>query len=178
MRILQATSEFHPYSKTGGLADMVSGLSGGLVEQGHEITVATPFYRSIRKNYRDLKPYGQEFQITLGKNVFRGQWWTTMTESSVTVLFLENKKFFEREGLCMENGDGYWDNPERFMFLSKAVAELSADFDVVHVHDWQTAFVPMLLKLGPRKKIPRIVFTIHNLAYQGACEKERFAVSS
>ena len=47
MRILQATSEFHPYSKTGGLADMVAGLSGALAEQGHEITVATPLYRGI-----------------------------------------------------------------------------------------------------------------------------------
>ena len=178
MRILQATSEFHPYSKTGGLADMVSGLSGALVEQGHEITVATPFYRSIKKNHKDLQPYGREFQITLGKNVFPGQWWTIMAESAVTVLFLENEGFFGREGLYMENGDGYRDNPERFMFLSKAIAELSADFEVVHVHDWQTAFVPMLLKLGSKKKIPRIVFTIHNLAYQGVCEKERFEITN
>ena len=157
---------------------MVSGLSGALVEQGHEITVATPFYRSIKKNHKDLRPYGREFKITLGENVFPGQWWTTMAESAVTVLFLENEGFFEREGLYMENGDGYWDNPERFMFLSKAIAELSADFEVVHVHDWQTAFVPMLLKLGSKKKIPRIVFTIHNIAYQGVCEKERFEITN
>ena len=178
MRILQATSEFYPYSKTGGLADMVAGLSGALVGQGHEITVATPLYLSILNDHRSLKPYGREFQVTLGKNVSPGRWLSTKTESGVTVLFLENKEFFEREGIYMENGDGYLDNPERFMFLSKAVAKLSADFDVVHVHDWQTAFVPMLLKLNPEKDNPRSMLTIHNLAYQGTCEKECFNISN
>ena len=178
MRILQATSEFHPYSKTGGLADMVAGLSGALVEQGHEITVATPLYRGIDDELNNLKPLEREFQIILGKKIFPGRWWKTRADSGVTVLFLENKEFFDRAGLYMENGEGYWDNPERFMFLSKAVAELSADFDVVHVHDWQTAFVPMLLKLGSKKKMPGTMFTIHNLAYQGMCERNRFEISN
>ena len=178
MRILQATSEFHPYSKTGGLADMVAGLSGALVAQGHEITVATPLYRGIGDELKDLKPHGRKFQIILGKTYFPGRWWSTRTDSGVTVLFLENKEFFDRAGLYMENGNGYWDNPERFMFLSKAVAELSADFDVVHVHDWQTAFVPMLLKLGSKNKKPGTMFTIHNLAYQGMCEGNRFKISN
>ena len=92
MRILQATSEFHPYSKTGGLADMVAGLSGALVEQGHEITVATPLYLSVINEHRSLKPYGRQFQVALGKNVSPGQWYSTKTESGVTVLFLENKE--------------------------------------------------------------------------------------
>ena len=178
MRILQATSEVHPYSKTGGLADIVAGLSGALVEQGHEITVATPLYRGIGDKLKDLKPHGRKFQIILGKTYFPGRWWSTKTDSGVTVLFLENKEFFDRAGLYMENGNGYWDNPERFMFLSKAVVELSAGFDVVHVHDWQTAFVPMLLKLGSKKKIPGTIFTIHNLAYQGMCEGNRFKISN
>ena len=178
MRILQATSEFHPYSKTGGLADMVAGLSGALVEQGHEITVATPLYRGIDDELNNLKPLEREHQITLGKKNFPGRWWKTRADSGVTVLFLENKEFFDRAGLYMENGEGYWDNPERFMFLSKAVTELSADFDVVHVHDWQTAFVPMLLKFGSKKKMPGTMFTIHNLAYQGMCEGNRFEISN
>ena len=38
MRILQATSEFFPYSKTGGLADMVAGLSGALAGMGEDDT--------------------------------------------------------------------------------------------------------------------------------------------
>lgn len=177
MRILQATSEFHPYSKTGGLADMVAGLSGALVERGHEITVATPLYRGILNKHKELKQYGREFQISLGRAEICGRWWSAMADSGVRVLFLENNDFFDREGLYMEKGSGYRDNSDRFMFLSKAVAKLSPKFDVVHVHDWQTAFVPMLIKLGKNKK-PRTVLTIHNLAYQGTCEGDRFVISN
>ena len=48
MRILQATAEFFPFSKTGGLADMVAGLSGALVQSGEEVTVVTPLYKEVR----------------------------------------------------------------------------------------------------------------------------------
>jgi len=36
--------------------------------------------------------------------------------------------------------------------------------DVLHLHDWHTGLAPLLLQRVGR---PRIVFTIHNLAYQG-----------
>ena len=178
MRILQATSELFPYSKTGGLADMVAGLTGALAEQGNEITIATPLYRGIREQFPELKAPGSAFQIPLGKNTFTGRWWKLNAAKGVTVMFLENDGFYERAGLYMKGGDGYWDNPERFMFLSKAVARMSGDFEVIHVHDWQTAFVPMLLKLGSSINAPPTVLTIHNLAYQGSCEGDRFEISN
>ena len=178
MRILHATSELFPYSKTGGLADMVAGLTGALAEQGHEITIATPLHHGIREQFPELKSPGTAFQIPLGKNIFTGRWWKLNAANGVTVMFLENDGFFERQGLYLRRGDGYWDNPERFMFLSKAVTDLAGNFDLVHVHDWQTAFVPMLLKLGLSDNTPPTVLTIHNLAYQGSCEGHRFEISN
>ena len=157
---------------------MVAGLSGALVDQGHEITVATPLYRGIQNAFKELKPHGEEFPIILGRNTFPVRWWSTGADSGVRVLFLESDHFFDREGLYMQGGDGYWDNPERFMLLSKAVVKLSADFDIVHVHDWQTAFIPMLLKLESRKNCTSTVFTIHNLAHQGTCEGTRYGISN
>ena len=178
MRLLHATSELFPYSKTGGLADMVAGLTGALAEQGYESTVATPLYRGIREQFPELQAPSTAFQIPLGKNIFTGRWWNLNAANGVTVKFLENDGFFERPGLYLKGGYGYWDNPERFMFLSKAVTDLASDFDVVHVHDWQTAFVPMLLKLGLSDNTPPTVVTIHNLAYQGSCEGHRFEISN
>ena len=178
MRILHATSELFPYSKTGGLADMAAGLTGALVEQGHEITIATPLYRGIREQFPELQPPGHGFKIPLGKNTFTGRWWKLNAAPSLTGMFLENDGFYDRNGIYLKDSDGYWDNPERFMFLSKAAANLSAEFDLIHVHDWQTAFIPMLLKLGGRKKVPPTVLTIHNLAYQGSCEASRFAIAN
>jgi hypothetical protein len=45
MKILFVASEGLPYSKTGGLADVIEGLSRALVEAGHEIAVLLPRYR-------------------------------------------------------------------------------------------------------------------------------------
>ncbi len=178
MQILQVTSEFFPYSKTGGLADMVAGLSGALVELGEEITVATPLYRGVREQVPDMKPCGSEIIIPLGKNIFPARWWKTETPSGITMLFLENEGFYDRDGLYMQGNDGYWDNPERFMLLNKAVTRIAPEYDVVHLHDWQTAFVPMLLKAGKGKTPPRTILTIHNLAYQGQCDGTRFNITN
>ncbi len=177
MRILQAVSEFFPYSKTGGLADMVAGLSGALART-HEVTVATPLYRGIREQFPDLEAVGDEFELPLGDAKLTGRWWRHQPSPNLIVLLLENDAFYDRPGLYMEHGEGYWDNPERFIFFSKAVARLSLDYDVAHLHDWQTAIVPMLLKEGAGKGTPRTVFTIHNLAYQGSCDADRFSFTN
>ena len=178
MRILQATSEFFPYSKTGGLADMVAGLSGALAELGEDVTVATPLYRGIRDRFSGMKPIGGEFTLPLGKQFFTGQWWHLEDESGLTILFLENAGFYDRPGIYMDGSDGYWDNPERFMFFSKAIARIAPEYDAVHVHDWQTAFVPMLLKVAGGTALPRTLLSIHNLAYQGQCDGDRFVISN
>ena len=176
MRILQATSEFFPYSKTGGLADMVAGLSGALVGMGEFITVATPMYQGIRDNHPEIKPAADAFTVDLGDARAVGRWWRLENANGPEVLFLENDYFYNRPGLYMENGEGYLDNPDRYIFFSRAVADLAGEFDLLHLHDWQTALVPMLLKEQGGDG-PRTVFTIHNLAYQGACEEEKFRLT-
>src|SRR5204863_7980347 len=77
---------------------------------------------------------------------------------------------YDRSGLYGAEGRDYGDNAERFIFFSKAVVELarriSPPLDIVHVHDWQTALVPVLTK---DRRLPfKTVLTIHNLAYQGS----------
>jgi glycogen synthase len=67
-------------------------------------------------------------------------------------------------------GHDYGDNAERFILFSKSVVEIarriSPPLDLIHVHDWQTALVPVLIR---ERRLPfRTVLTIHNLAYQGS----------
>nr|MBP8261326.1 glycogen/starch synthase [Verrucomicrobiota bacterium] len=50
MRILIASSELHPYSKTGGLADMVGALGKYLARAGHRVGIVTPYYRHLRSH--------------------------------------------------------------------------------------------------------------------------------
>src|SRR5271166_4676630 len=48
LRILFVASEGLPFSKTGGLADVVEALPKALVAQGHECAVVLPRYRGTK----------------------------------------------------------------------------------------------------------------------------------
>ena len=49
MKILVASSEMTPFARTGGMADAVSELTTELIRLGHEVSVAIPYYRTIRE---------------------------------------------------------------------------------------------------------------------------------
>jgi len=49
MKLLLATSELHPFSKSGGLADMVGALPRELERLGHDVRIVCPLYGSVRR---------------------------------------------------------------------------------------------------------------------------------
>jgi len=186
MHILQATSEFFPYSKTGGLADMVAGLSNAISGQGHTITVVTPLYRGIRDVYTNLKPALGKLSIPMGKRVVPGRVFRTKPHPNLTVLFVDHPGYFNRLGIYMERGSGYADNAERFIFFSKATIEIARRLqirpDIIHCHDWQTVLIPLLLQhaagRGTGITLPGTCLSIHNLAYQGVCDARNFSLTN
>lgn len=156
---------------------MVAGLSGALSES-HEVTVATPLYRGIREAFPDIEPIRESFAIPLGEGQSTGRWWQRKPSPNLTVLFLENEEFYNRQGIYVENGIGYDDNPARYIFFSKAVTRMADDFEALHLHDWQAGIIPMLLKEGAGEGVAKTIFTIHNLAYQGSCAGEQFELTN
>ena len=66
MRILLASSEVHPYSKTGGLADMVGALGKALARAGHEARIVTPLYQGIHGRFPALRRADWQFNLPLG----------------------------------------------------------------------------------------------------------------
>ncbi len=182
MTIFFAASEMSPYAKTGGLGDVVSALPRALSQLGHEVTCCLPFYRCAQEAAREAKPIGLTLSIPLGSRTVTGDVLELKQPDGVRVLFVRRDEFFDRSELYYTGVRDYEDNAERFLFFSKAVVELLGytrfRADVVHCHDWQTAFVPVEMayrqnKLGAAPKDSgvtsraRSVFTIHNIAYQG-----------
>lgn len=139
MKILLATSEVYPYSKTGGLADMLSALSKTLARQGHEVGVVTPLYGSILDKFPEIKKMDWELELPLDWHQIQGGVHSLKVEKGLTYYFIEQEEFFNRPGIYQHNGLDYPDNPERFIFFSKAVAHLAQFLpwkpDLVHVHD-------------------------------------------
>ncbi|MDI6641867.1 MAG: glycogen synthase, partial [Elusimicrobiota bacterium] len=100
----------------------------------------------------------------------------------VPVYLIENDKYFNREGIYRTENSDYPDNPERFIFFSRAVLEAlkAIDFkpDILHCNDMQTGLIPAYLKTLYRIDAfynnTKTVFTIHNIAYQGFYSKDVF----
>jgi starch synthase len=186
MKILVASSEVLPYSKTGGLADMVGALAKFLARAGHTVGVVTPLYGGLREKLPGLRPLDWKLDLPLGLERVAGNIWTLEPSPGLTIYFIEQKQFFERSDLYQERGFDYPDNAERFVFFSKCVAHLARYLpwqpELVHVHDWQTALVPLLMldqKLREGwTEAPPVCLTIHNLAYQGNFAKTTFALTN
>ena len=73
----------------------------------------------------------------------------------------------------------YSDNAYRFAFLSKAslvsLKALGYRPDIIHCNDWQTALIPFYMKHqfagDDFYNGIKVLFTIHNMAYQGVFNK-------
>lgn len=186
MRILLGSSEVHPYSKTGGLADMVAALGKFLGKLGHQVGVVTPLYRGIRDRFSGLQPLDYWLDVPLGSGRRQASISTLQPSAGVTIYFVEHQHYFDRAGIYGENNEEYVDNGERFIFFSKCVAHLARYLpwrpEIVHVHDWQTALAPLLLlhqKVADGwLKAPRTCLTIHNLAYQGIFPRSTYQLTN
>ena len=174
MNILFAASEAAPFAKTGGLADVAGSLPQALAALGHDVSLVIPRYRQVDIAARRLRHIGT-FSVPLGHwnercDVLQGR-----LGKSVTTYFIEKKIFFDRPELYGTGQGDYADNAERFIFFSRAIAELCLHLDlrpaVVHCNDWQTGLVPLYVKSMYRNTSSlgktRTIFTIHNLGYQG-----------
>src|SRR3984957_5585665 len=170
MKILFIASEGLPYSKTGGLADVVGALPKALAEMGHEVAVLLPRYRGNKITSILVS----SVTITLGDRLRFPAIGEGVAVAGVRFFFVDDRGFFDREQLYGEKGADYPDNAERFTEFSRVAIEFMKRVwlpDVIHCHDWQTALVPVLLRTqhaeDPVVRGLPVVFTIHNIGYQG-----------
>lgn len=175
MRVLFATSEVVPFSKTGGLADVSNALPRALAELGVEVHVFTPLHKKAKDEFTltdtGLKATFQVFRRRQTGYLRRAK----LPNSSVEVFFVEHDGYFYRPGLYGDDRGPYRDNSERFIFFCRAVLELAKAlghrYDVIHANEWQTAMLPVYLKTlyseDEHWRQTASVQALHNLAYQG-----------
>src|SRR5258706_13378814 len=103
MNILLASSEVHPFSKTGGLADMVGALGKALARAGHEARIVTPLYRGIRQQFPKIQRVDWQFDLPLGATNIQAELFLLDVENGLTIYFLNQPAFYKRGGYCLEN---------------------------------------------------------------------------
>jgi starch synthase len=172
VHVLFAASECVPFSKTGGLADVVGALPRAVCELGHQVTVYLPLYKETQLE----KPRTVIASITVPFDD-RYRFCSVLDggrHNGVQFYFVDYPPFYDRDALYGTPLGDYPDNPERFALFCRAVLEASKILgvpDVFHCHDWQTALIPVLLRTlydeDPALGAIPTVFTIHNIGYQG-----------
>ncbi|MEJ2009417.1 MAG: glycogen synthase GlgA [Acidobacteriota bacterium] len=173
MKIVFVASEGVPYSKTGGLADVVGALPKALASLGHEVEVFLPRYRITRPG--TVVPGTESLTIPLSGGYKFASIQAVEQANGVRTYLMECPEYFDREALYMTNGKDYPDNAERFAAFSLAALDFikrsSKPPTAIHCHDWQSALVPVYLRslyaADPFYEKTSVLFTIHNIGYQG-----------
>jgi starch synthase len=169
MRIAILSSEVVPFAKTGGLADVAGALPKALGKHDVDARVILPLYQQIDKGW---------LNNSIIQNVpveWRGQIRPTRVYQSdaagAPAYLIDAPEYFSQPSIY-----GYSNDHERFAFFSRAalalVKHLDWQPDIVHGNDWPCGFA--MIELRSRRRYQeffrntRTLFSIHNLAYQGA----------
>lgn len=172
MKVLFVSPETVPFAASGGLADVAEALPLALKELGVEAIRVMPKYRGIENKFELKKQFS--FIVEAGGDAKVADVYLTDYDGVDTYL-IGNNFYFERD-----NFYGYSDDDERFGFFCKATLEMlmfmDLRLDIIHLNDWQTALIALFMrqeysKLDFYKNI-KLVFTIHNLQYQGVFDQD------
>jgi starch synthase len=170
MDILMVAAELSPYVRATEAADAIAALSKTLRQLGHEVTLALPRYPGFEEHgllvARRLTPLtlldGTELTLLDGQ-----------LSSGVRLVLFDAPDLYQRPGVFGEDGKDYPDNAMRFGKLAQAAAALvcqraeqGQQFDVVHLHDWPTALVPVALSRMADLPVPTVL-TVHDMRRQG-----------
>ena len=164
MRVAFASSEVQPFSKSGGLADVAGALPKALARLGHEVLVVSPWYATL-----NARPLWIGDVLAPFDGGFEGVGIGTLEREGVRYVFVGHRDY-QRDSLY-----GYADDVRRFCRFTRAIPQAAERVgflpDVIHVNDWHTAYLPMVLADGWHLPegwpgLPS-VFTVHNVAFQG-----------
>lgn len=168
LKVLIAGAECAPFAKTGGLADVIGTLPACLKTLGADVRVILPFHRQIKERYDSEAKTIAEFTVSLGwRNQYAGI--RTLLKDGITYYFVDNEYYFG--GPIYKGGEA---EGEQYAFFSRAVLEALPLIgflpELLHLNDWHTALIPMLIKTqyqGRSQGGIKTLFTIHNIMYQG-----------
>lgn len=166
-QILHVSAEVSPFIKVGGLADVVGSLPSEIKRlRGSEVRVILPLYKTVSKSYKksmeEELSYDLNFNDQMTKVTIH-----SLKKGNIIYYFVDNDYYFGSRDQIYNCQD----DSQRFAFFQLAVLESLAYLNfipnLIHVHDWHTAMIPLLLKRRYPEYNAKSVLSIHNLAYQG-----------
>jgi starch synthase len=174
------SAEVAPFSKVGGLADVVGSLPPALKKQGVDVRVISPLYKSIdRKKYK-LKKIYSDLEIPSGMMILKINIWEgSLPETNVKIYFIDSPEYFSHKEVYISG-----DNSERFLFFSLAslyaLPLIKFIPDILHLQDSHVALMTNIIKTTNLQFLKNIktLYTIHNFNYQGKTDPEVLSIGN
>ncbi|KAL2329968.1 hypothetical protein Fmac_017549 [Flemingia macrophylla] len=175
MNVILVAAECAPWSKTGGLGDVVGSLPKALARRGHRVMVVTPRYG----NYKEAQDTGVRKTYRVDGHDVEVKYFQTYIDG-VDFVFIDSPIFHHLEHNIY--GGSRLDILKRMILFCKAAVEVPwhvpcggvcyGDGNLAFVaNDWHTALLPVYLKAYYHDhglmKYTRSVLVIHNIAHQG-----------
>lgn len=170
-KILFVAAECAGFAVAGGLADVAGSLPKAIMNanKSFKVKVVLPLYKKIMDEYgKKLKFVGCGNIDLAWRSQYVGVF--TLKKDGVEYYFVDNKYYFDREGLY-----GHYDDGEKYAYFSKSIFKVMEIINfypnIIHANDWHTALVNIYLDILYKKEGKymdiKSVFTIHNIEYQG-----------
>lgn len=178
-------------AKVGGIGDVVRDVPQALAEQGYNVSVIIPDYANYEQLYSSAViasftvPFAGKLERVTIRELFvevvdiASTSTNNIKRGSVRQLVL-NHDIFTAQGVGRVYLDDASDRPfacdaTKYALFNAAVLEALLHQhierpDVLHLHDWHSAFTTVLLAYAERYQTLsaiHTVFTVHNLALQG-----------
>ncbi len=170
-RVWHVSMECVPFSKVGGMADVVGALPAALRGVGVDARVLTPYYPQLYRG--EVGAEVGAFDVWIGDAPHR----VRLLEAGPHTVLVDQPTAFDRPGVYDDptRGEGFDDSLFRCLVLQLAARVAFQrgilEADIVHCHDNHTGILPAYVKDDGG---PKSVFTIHNLAYQGVYGADQF----
>ncbi|KAK9713633.1 hypothetical protein RND81_06G041300 [Saponaria officinalis] len=188
MGLIFVGTEVAPWSKTGGLGDVLGGLPPAMAANGHRVMTIAPRY----DQYKDAWDTSVTIEVKVGDRIEKVRFFHCY-KRGVDRVFVDHPIFLEKvwgktgsKVYGPMTGEDYEDNELRFSLLCQATLEAPRVLnlnsnpyysgvygeDVVFIaNDWHTALIPCYLKSMYKSRgiyqNAKVAFCIHNIAYQG-----------
>jgi starch synthase len=158
-----------PFAKTGGLADVAGALPKALRENGEDAFLVMPLFEQVKRQQL-REQIIDNLDVDWRGGSYRARVWFSDAPGAPAFL-IDAPEYFARSSIY-----GFRDDHERFAFFCHAslalFKRLGAPPDILHVNDWPGGFAAAELRsrrsYDPFYSATRTLFSIHNLAYQGA----------
>ena len=153
-KILYVSSEVVPYLPESEISSMSFEIPKMVNKQGGQIRIFMPRYGNINERRHQLHEVIRLSGLNLVINdldmplIIKV---ASIPKERIQVYFIDNEEYFKRKATFTDSdGKLFKDNDERAIFFAKGVFEtikrLNWPPDIIHVHGWMAALLPLYLK--------------------------------